>query len=108
MNSARKYHLSRRLEPFLEGDIAPFVFVAVQLDLLEAVFANYNTGTTTQSRHKFFTSRVNVACAINLHFEPWLYGVLFAGCMLLYFLIRFLLIRRVNRISPAEVLKNRE
>ena len=50
----------------------------------------------------------NVACAINLSFEPWLYGVLFGGVMLVYFLIRILLVRRINRISPNEILKNRE
>ena len=50
----------------------------------------------------------NVACAINLHLEPWVYALLFAGCMLCYLLIHALLVLRINRIAPGEVLKNRE
>ncbi|MBQ9686383.1 MAG: ABC transporter permease [Oscillospiraceae bacterium] len=50
----------------------------------------------------------NVACAINLYFEPWIYGALFAGVMAVYFLIRVLLVRRIGKISPNEILKNRE
>ena len=50
----------------------------------------------------------NVACAIDLHFEPWIYAVLYAGCMLIYGLIYMLLIQRIGRIKPNEVLKNRE
>ena len=50
----------------------------------------------------------NVACAIDLRFEPWVYAVLFAGCMLIYALIYILLIRRIRKIRPEEILKNRE
>ena len=50
----------------------------------------------------------NVACAINLHFEPWIYAVLFAGIMTLYFLIHALLVGRINKIDINLVLKNRE
>ena len=50
----------------------------------------------------------NVACAMDLHFEPWIYVALFAGCMLIYALIHALLARRIRRIAPNEVLKDRE
>ena len=50
----------------------------------------------------------NVACAINLTIAPWVYGVLFLGCMLIYAVIHALLVRRIRRISANEVLKNRE
>ena len=50
----------------------------------------------------------NVPCAINLHMEFWVYGVLFAGCLLVYGIIHILLVRRIRKISANEVLKNRE
>ena len=50
----------------------------------------------------------NVACDIDLHFEPWLYAALFGGCMLLYGAMYALLTRRIYRIRPNEVLKRRE
>lgn len=50
----------------------------------------------------------NVACAINLHFEPWLYAVLIAGIMTMYFLIHVFLVKRINKIDINLVLKNRE
>ncbi|MBQ6517355.1 MAG: hypothetical protein IJI14_01460 [Anaerolineaceae bacterium] len=50
----------------------------------------------------------NVACAINLHFEPWLYAVLFTGIMTMYFLIHVFLVKRINKININLVLKNRE
>ena len=50
----------------------------------------------------------NVACAINLHISPWVYGVLFLGCMLIYWIIHTLLVRRIRKIPANEILKNRE
>ena len=50
----------------------------------------------------------NVACAMNLTFEPWIYAVLFLGCMALYAVIHALLTRRLHRVSLNEVLKQRE
>ena len=50
----------------------------------------------------------NVACAINLHFEPWIYAILFAGIMTMYFLIHVFLVKRINKININLVLKNRE
>lgn len=50
----------------------------------------------------------NVACGMNLTFSRQLYGVIFGAVILLYFIINPLLVRRLKKIVPAEVLKNRE
>ena len=50
----------------------------------------------------------NVACAINLHMSPWVYVVLFFGCMLIYAVIHAMLVRRIRKIPANEILKNRE
>lgn len=50
----------------------------------------------------------NVACGINLNFAWYLYPALFIAVMLIYLLTSTLLVRKLNRITPAEVLKNRE
>ncbi len=50
----------------------------------------------------------NVACEINLHYEWYIYLIVFAAVMLIYFVTNRLLVRKINRITPAEVLKNRE
>ncbi len=50
----------------------------------------------------------NVACTIKLAF-PWqLYLLFFVSVLLVYFVINRMLTGKINRISPAEVLKNRE
>lgn len=50
----------------------------------------------------------NVACGINLEF-PWqLYVGIFAGVMGIYFAVSTVLVRKLKKITPAEVLKNRE
>ena len=50
----------------------------------------------------------NVACGMNLHFPPVMYAGLYAAILLFYALINFFLVRRLQKITPAEVLKNRE
>ena len=50
----------------------------------------------------------NIACGMNLHFPPVLYIGLYVGILLLYAVINFFLVRRLQKITPAEVLKNRE
>ncbi len=50
----------------------------------------------------------NVAVNLNLSFGWQMYAGLFAAILLLYLIITPLLMRRVNRILPAEALKNRE
>ncbi len=50
----------------------------------------------------------NTACGMNLRFEWYYYLLIFAGVMLVYFVANALLMRKINRITPTEVLKNRE
>ena len=50
----------------------------------------------------------NVACAINLRFAPWVYLIIFLGCMLIYAVIHALLSARIKKIPAGEILKNRE
>lgn len=50
----------------------------------------------------------NVACGMNLTFGWQLYLVVFVGVILLYLVINQMLVGRLNKMVPAEVLKNRE
>lgn len=50
----------------------------------------------------------NIACGIDKSFPFWMHLAIFAGILILYFIINHLLIRRIRKMVPAEVLKNRE
>lgn len=50
----------------------------------------------------------NAAVGMNLKFPWYLYGEIFVGVMAVYFAVNTLLVRKLKRITPAEVLKNRE
>lgn len=50
----------------------------------------------------------NVSCGMNLTFGWKLYLGIYLAVILLYFIINQLLVRRLNQVLPAEVLKNRE
>ncbi len=50
----------------------------------------------------------NTSCGMNLHFTWYMYLGLFAAVMALYFIINTLLVRKLKKMTPAEVLKNRE
>jgi len=50
----------------------------------------------------------NIACGINLSFPWYMYLLIYAGVMAVYFITSALLSGKLNRITPAEVLKNRE
>lgn len=50
----------------------------------------------------------NVNCGTKLAYAPWLWAVLYGGILVLYFIINRVLVGRLNKIVPAEVLKNRE
>ncbi len=50
----------------------------------------------------------NVACPVHLEFKWYYYLTIFAAIMLCYTIINILLTRKLNKVSPAEVLKNRE
>ncbi len=48
------------------------------------------------------------ACGLNLHFPWYMYAMIFAGIMIFYFVVSAILIKNIKKITPAEVLKNRE
>lgn len=50
----------------------------------------------------------NVAIGIDVAFSPSLYAGIYCGVLFLYLIINQLLVRRIKKIVPAEVLKNRE
>lgn len=50
----------------------------------------------------------NTACGMNLHFTWYMYLGFFAAVMALYFIINTLLVRKLKKMTPAEMLKNRE
>lgn len=50
----------------------------------------------------------NVSCGMNLTFGWKLYLGIYLAVILMYVIINQLLVRRLNQVSPAEVLKNRE
>jgi len=50
----------------------------------------------------------NVACSMNLSYPWYLYLLIAAGVLLIYFAVSSLLVGKIKRISPAEILKNRE
>lgn len=50
----------------------------------------------------------NVACGMNVTFPWYLYAGIYAVIMTGYFIINFMLVGKINKITPAEVLKNRE
>ena len=50
----------------------------------------------------------NTSCGMNLEFPWYLYVEIFAGVMAVYFAVNTFLVRKLKRITPAEVLKNRE
>lgn len=56
--------------------------------------------------YPYFVS--NVAAGLELSFPPQLYAVIYAGVLACYLLIDLVLVRRLDRMTPAEVLKNRE
>ncbi|MBR4580582.1 MAG: ABC transporter permease [Lachnospiraceae bacterium] len=58
---------------------------------------------------KLFPSFVaNVACALHLEFKWYFYVAIFAGIYLCYTVINLLLMKKLNKVSQTEVLKNRE
>ncbi|MBQ8194923.1 MAG: ABC transporter permease [Oscillospiraceae bacterium] len=48
------------------------------------------------------------ACGFNLHFPWYMYAMIFGGIMIFYFLVNTILVSKLKKITPAEVLKNRE
>lgn len=50
----------------------------------------------------------NIACGMNLTFSWQLYAGIYVAILLLYFFINRLLVGRLKKMVPAEILKNRE
>ena len=50
----------------------------------------------------------NVACCVHLEYNWYMYIVIFAVIMLIYQIISVAITGKLNKITPAEVLKNRE
>lgn len=50
----------------------------------------------------------NACCGMNTTFKWYYYVMIFVGILLIYVAVSTLLMRKINRITPAEVLKNRE
>ena len=50
----------------------------------------------------------NVAIGMDLKFTPQIYIMIYGGILLCYMVINFLLVGRLNKLVPAEILKNRE
>lgn len=50
----------------------------------------------------------NVACGLDLGLSWQIYAGIYVAIMVLYFIINYLLVRRLGKIVPAEFLKNRE
>lgn len=50
----------------------------------------------------------NTACGVNISFPVYVYPCIFAGVMTVYFIVTAFLVSRLKKVSPVEVLKNRE
>ena len=50
----------------------------------------------------------NVACSMRLSYSWSLYLLIFGSVTVIYFAVNAMLLRKINRVSPAEILKNRE
>lgn len=61
---------------------------------------------TIDSIYPYFIS--NVACGMDLTMSPFVYVGLFVIIMAMYFVINAMLVRRIDKVTPAQVLKNRE
>lgn len=61
---------------------------------------------TIDALYPYFIS--NVACGMDLSMSPLVYVGLFVIIMIMYFMVNALLVRKIDRVTPGEVLKNRE
>ena len=50
----------------------------------------------------------NVACCMSISYDWYIYVALYCTMMIVYLLINKLLMRKISKITPAQVLKNRE
>ena len=50
----------------------------------------------------------NVACGLNVSTPKYVYFLVYAAILLFYFLVDKILVKRLDKFTPAEILKNRE
>lgn len=50
----------------------------------------------------------NVACGVDMSFKWHMYLAIYIGIIVCYLLINFLLVNKISKLSPSDVLKNRE
>ena len=86
----RKLYLNGNLYVVLIGGIVAFPIAKKIIDMIYPSFI------------------ANVACSMNLSYPWFLYILVAAYVILIYFIISSLLVGKIKRISPAEILKNRE
>ncbi|MBQ8108202.1 MAG: hypothetical protein IJ129_05595, partial [Ruminococcus sp.] len=56
----------------------------------------------------FPTFIANVSCCMDISYPWYLYVGLYCAMLIIYLLINTILMRKINKITPAQVLKNRE
>jgi len=83
---------------YLDGN-----FIMVGLSALICIPA---AKLTMDALYPYFVS--NVAVGLDLTLKWYMYIIIYGGIILSYFLINKLLVRRINKMLPAEVLKNLE
>lgn len=83
---------------YLDGN---FIMVAVSASICIPL-----AKVAMDSMYPYFAS--NVACGMNLSFTWKMYVGIYVGVMLCYLTINRLLVARLKKVVPAEVLKNRE
>jgi len=83
---------------YLDGN-----FIMVALSALIGIPA---AKLTIDALYPYFVA--NVAVGLDLTLKWYMYVIIYGGTILSYLLINKLLVRRINKMLPAEVLKNRE
>lgn len=86
----------RRL--YLDGNffivaLGALVCIPAAKALIDAIYPNFVT---------------NVSAGLELAFPPLTYAAIYVGVLMCYLLIDLLLVRRLSKLTPAAVLKNRE
>ncbi len=90
ISEIRKLYLNGNLIIVVLGAIISIPFSKYLMDLMYPAFIS------------------NVACGMDLTFEWYYYPIMFAAIIIMYFIINSLLVRRLKKVSPADILKNRE
>ena len=78
---------------FLMVALGALILIPIAKLIMDAVYPNFVA---------------NVACGIDLTWPPALYAIVYIGILACYLLIQTVLMRRLKKLSPADVLKDRE